>query len=897
MSDTKATIEAEKNFTSSLITALSILKTPPTRQEIKEKAVQLSMICAYSGDLEGPVKEALYSVDQKMGLGVSLVDVEAKHDDDWVYNKKNIEWLYAEAYEKFLKTEKWPPTVVRSLSDVGTKILGHLQDPTTEGSWDRRGLVIGHVQSGKTANYIGVLAKAADAGYKFIIVIAGIHNNLRKQTQERIDEGFVGRSSDPENRKIIGVGHPGYPHPATLTNIYNDFNKQTANQSGWRINDFSRPIVMVVKKNVSTLSSLYRWLKELNAQGNGKIADVPMLMIDDEADNASINTNKEDLDPTKTNRIIREILSLFEKSCYVGYTATPFANIFINPDAYDDDVREELFPRDFIYCLDAPNVYFGPDKVFLEEGSSQRILRVISDAEPYISLSHRKDTEVKELPESLYRAFLQFILVRAIRNLRGQKNKHCSMMINVSRFVSVQKQIKDIISDYKKRIFEAVKANYAMSESVSSKNAFMAKLFEVYSSEFSDCGHEWEEVKGALYEAVESIRIFAINNETDDALDYKKYEKDGTGLTAVAVGGLSLSRGLTIEGLCVSYMYRNTRMYDTLMQMGRWFGYRHGYEDLCRVYLSEDSIAWYSHIAESADELREQIKQMRRDRLSPKRFGLYVKSHPDSLMITASNKMRTGERISIKQNYSGRLIESHILPNDEGINYSNNELVKEYWKTGFGKGLEAVKRFSEEKGWFIEDAATDQLESFLLSFRMYDDFAEMRNSVVNYLKSISQTYPFSDVLLISIKENGENAGLYKLGSQFRKSAILKDNFWQLSKNRVASRGDEKFGLTEEQQKYAETIAKQEAIENNKVSDKPSDNHYRKVRKKPLLMIHVLDLVDRNSQNDQKNVPAFGISFPYGDYSEGVEVVANTIWIKQMAGYTGEESDYEEDSDE
>ena len=894
MSDTKTKIEAEKNFTSALITALSLLDFIPTRQQVEEKAVRLSAVFDYKGDIEGPVKEALYSVDQKMGLGVSLVDMEVKHDDDWVYNKTSIEWLYSEAYENFLKSEKWPPAIVRSLSDVGTKILGHLQDPTTEGSWNRRGLVIGRVQSGKTANYIGLVAKAADAGYKFIIVIAGLHNNLRKQTQERIDEGFVGRSSDPENRKIIGVGHPGYPHPATLTNIYNDFNKQTANQSGWRINDFSRPIVMVVKKNVSTLTSLHRWLKELNAQGNGKIADVPMLMIDDEADNASINTNKEDLDPTRTNRMIREILSLFEKSCYVGYTATPFANIFINPDAYDEEVREELFPRDFIYCLDAPNIYFGPDKVFLDEDSSQRILSVISDAEPYVTLTHKKDDEIEELPDSLYRAFFQFIVVRAIRNLRGQKNKHCSMMVNVSRFVSVQKQIKDILSDCKKRILEAVKANYAMPESVSSKNSYMARLFEVYSSDFSDCERDWENVKGALYEAVDSVRIFAINNETDDALDYKKYEKDGTGLTALAVGGLSLSRGLTIEGLCVSYMYRNTRMYDTLMQMGRWFGYRHGYEDLCRVHLSKDSIDWYSHIAESAEELRDQIKQMRRDRLSPRRFGLYVKAHPDSLLVTAANKMRTGKKMAIKQNFTGRLLESHKLPKDEEINSANRELIKEYWKAGFGKKTRAIEKLSERKGWFLPDVPTEQIESFLLSFKMYRGLTEMRNSAVSYLSSISHAYPNSDVLLISIEKNGENAEHYKLGAQIRVIPETEKDYWQLSKGRVASRGDEKLGLSGNQSKLAEDLAKQESKDKNKPYDKPSDKHYRAIRKKPLLMLHMLDLCDNSTQKD---VPAFGISFPYGDYSEGVEIVANTVWIKQMAEYSGEVSEYEEDTDE
>lgn len=883
MSQTKAQVEAEKNFTSSLITALNLLGYIPTRQQVEEKARQLSNVFGYEGPLDIPIQEAFFSVDQKMGLGVSLVDIEAKHDEDWVFKRKDIEWFYSNAYEKYLKKEKWAPTVVQSLSDVGTKILGHLQDPESEGSWDRRGLVIGHVQSGKTANYLGLIAKAADAGYKFIIVIAGIHNNLRKQTQERIDEGFVGRSSDPDNRKIIGVGYQGYPYPATLTNIYNDFNKQTANQSGWGINDFSKPIILVIKKNVSTLTSLHRWLKELNAEGNGKISDVPMLMIDDEADNASINTNKEDLDPTKTNRRIREILSLFDKSCYVGYTATPFANIFINPDSYDEEVREELFPRDFIYCLDAPNIYFGPDKVFLEDESSLRILEAITDAENYIPFSHKKDDEIPELPPSLYRAFLQFVIVKAIRNLRGQKNKHCSMMVNVSRFVNIQNKVRDFLSAYEKKLKEAVKANYAMPEEVSSKNEYMARLHDVFSTDFSDSEFDWGTVKSALFEALESIRIFVVNSKSDEVLDYKKYEKDGTGLSALAIGGLSLSRGLTIEGLCISYMYRNTRMYDTLMQMGRWFGYRQGYEDLCRVHLSKDSIDWYSHIAESADDLREQIKQMRRDGLSPRKFGLYVKAHPDRLLVTATNKMRTGEKITVKQNFSGKLLESYILPTDEEINAANTELIEEYWKSGFGNGVTAVNTTS--KGWFIQGVPTEKIEDFLLAFRMHPDFVERRSAAVSYLKSITEDYPESDVLLISIGGSEEE---FRLGSQLRESARKLDGMWRLSKDRVASRGDEKLGLTEEKQMEAVDLAKQSG-------KKPSDFHYRSIRNKPLLMIHALDLGKDGSS--QKNVPAFGISFPPGDYSEGVDVVANTVWVNQLHGGVFDAPDDEEDFDE
>ena len=362
-------LQAEKDFTRTPIAVLAGKNQVLSREEVRELARKLAPIQEYEGDISQSVEEALVAVDTRMGAGISLVDIEAKHDEEWVFKRNDVDWVYSDAYGEFLESERWHPNVVQSLSDVGKRILGHLQDPSSEGSWDRRGLVIGHVQSGKTANYMGVIARAADAGYKFIIVIAGIHNNLRKQTQERIDEGFVGRSSDPEDRGLTGVGQiiQNYPCPATLTNIYSDFNKATANQSGWRINDFSKPIVLVIKKNVNTLDALHHWLKELNAQGDGRISDVPMLMIDDEADHASINTNKPELDPTETNTKIRRILGLFDKSCYVGYTATPFANIFINPDAYDDEAYGELFPRDFIYCLDAPNTYFGPDKVFLDE--------------------------------------------------------------------------------------------------------------------------------------------------------------------------------------------------------------------------------------------------------------------------------------------------------------------------------------------------------------------------------------------------------------------------------------------------------------------------------------------------------------------------------------------------
>lgn len=878
----------ERNFINSVISFLANAPETPSREQVEETVRALTHIPpGYDGDLQNVITEVMISIDTRMGAGISLVDVNAKHDDQWVHKREDITWTYASAYEEFLRNEGWPPQMVQSLSDVTTRILGHLQDPLSEGtSWNRRGLVIGHVQSGKTANYTGLIARAADAGYKFIVVIAGIHNNLRRQTQQRIDEAFIGRSSDPEDRRNIGVGlAPGYPHPATLTNINEDFNKNTAAKSGWKINDFSKPIILIIKKNVTTLTALHKWLKALNAEGGDRISDVPMLLIDDEADNASINTNKEDLDPTRTNAMIRRILGLFAKSCYVGYTATPFANIFINPDAYGDDVQEELFPRDFIYCLDAPTTYFGSEKVFLNEETSESIVRPMDDCEGLIPYSHKRDDPVHELPPSLYRALDEFIIARAIRNLRGQASKHCSMMVNVSRFVPVQKAVRDFLSLREKKIREAVLANYAMPEDVASRNIYMQGLKEAFDAEYADAGFTWAEVKAALNGVFEHLHLYVINSKSDEVLDYARYEKEGVGLTAVAVGGLSLSRGLTIEGLTVSYMYRNTKMYDTLMQMGRWFGYRPGFEDLCRVHLSRDSINWYSHIADAAEELVQQVKRMRRDRLSPKDFGLYVRSHPDSLLITAANKMRSGQEVTVEQSFSGRLRESYIVSTDPDVNAKNFELIADHWRSGFGGRSEE----STEKGVIFRDVPVEVIDNFLTRFECHSTFAGQKSDVVSYLERIATKRPLADVLLISPSGGSGGERPFTLRNQVR--VVGKDQpngtAWRLNKDRVASRGDEKLGLSDEQRAEARTVAG-----DDDGSRAVSDTHYRMVRDRPLLMIHSLEPKGHAVAGP---IAAFGMSFPYGDYSTTINVVVNKVWLQQMQGYV-DDPDEEEDYD-
>lgn len=853
-----------------------------------------------------------------MNEGVSLINQEVDHDEDWYLKREDLPWDYWSDYKQHMIAEDWHPRVVNTLGDVTGKILGLLKNPNDPGEWDRRGLVIGHVQSGKTANYIGLITKAADAGYKFIIVIAGIHNNLRKQTQQRIDEGFVGRDSTPDSmRKYVGVGllNKNRKFPVSLTNTHQDFTKQVATGIVADLQGFNQPVVVVIKKNVTTLSNLYSWLKDWNTrESSQQIANVPMLMIDDEADNASINTNKPDIDPTRTNREIRRILQLFKKRCYVGYTATPFANIFINPDSADEMLNDDLFPRDFIYCLDAPTNYFGAHRVFIDEEKSGTILRNIDDAESYFPLAHKtKDLPVSDIPPSLKKAIHIFIVGKAIRILRGQGNKHASMMVNVSRFVGVQRQVREIASFYLGTLARSVRYNHSLPIPDALKNDGMQDLKAAYDDEFSALDEKWPEIQKVLSGAIDAIKVYVVNSKSDDALDYKKAADSNESLTALAIGGLSLSRGLTLEGLMVSYMYRNTKMYDTLMQMGRWFGYRGGYEDLCKVYLSEESQGWYKYISDATEELRNSVIQMRRDGLSPKQFGLYVRAHPDVLTVTALNKMRDTETRPLQISFNGKLIETHIVPAAENITAQNQTLLRELYAL-LESRLPRSKQYVDGT-IFWQAVSWEIIDDFLSKYRFHRVMQSGKISAIDYLRKISGKYPEVDVAFISLKKEVPGQSRFQLsdneyilcqvrtvvsrlepdGSKKEPKMPTEEKGYFTNKQRVASRGSESVGLDDEQINEAKDLARKEDSVNI------ADKHYRHARRRPLLMLHALNLVHKPDEDSapmplMDQVPAIGIAFPGGDFTTTVDYVVNKVWLNQMQQESFDNPDDEDDYD-
>ena len=460
-------VTLEESMVSDLITVLERLPIEaPTKAVVVEKARLLAEANEFPGRLEPVVSTVLTRVNTRMLPGTSLIEPVSEHDRGWVDACPADQWHYTDAYSEYLCQRGWTSHMADALRVSGMELLGLLNDPTVKGRWDRRGLVVGNVQSGKTANYIGLATLAADAGYRVIIIVSGIQNELRSQTQQRVDEGLIGYTHRDGQRKNVGVGekrnHDRFP--VTLTTIDRDFRLSTAQTVSIAVRTLNTPLVLVIKKNVTVLEHLREWFASHNAQPGHPIESVPLLFIDDEADHASVNTNKPELDPTRTNRLIRDILRLFGQSSFVGYTATPFANIFINPDAYDSEVREDLFPRHFIHALRAPSAYFGPDKIFPTDNGRSSWVRDIDDCEDVLPLNHKKDCCVTALPNSLKEALALFLVSRAVRNVQGYERQHHSMMVNVSRFVAVQAQVRELVADHVACMQQAIQANYALSD-------------------------------------------------------------------------------------------------------------------------------------------------------------------------------------------------------------------------------------------------------------------------------------------------------------------------------------------------------------------------------------------------------------------------------------------------
>jgi hypothetical protein len=781
--------------------------------------------------------ETRVNIHIEVGVGISAGHVP------WLQGRKaSLEWKRWNAYSQVLRQKGLNPVALQVMSERADLILDYAGDPMLEGEWNRRGLVIGDVQSGKTSNYLGLFNKAADAGYKVFILLAGSTDSLRKQTQKRVDEGFVGKDSSLLGdgltsvgaRLQIGVGHLGVT-AQSLTTVHRDFQASTVKNTNLEIEALSSPVVFVVKKNKKILDNLANWLRPQIAKGESRLK-MPMILLDDEADYASINTNDPDQDPTAINSAIANILGLFYRNSYVGFTATPFANVLI-----DDEAEEDLFPKDFIFSLESPDNYFGPDQMF-DSSIAENFIIPIDDAHAVVPFGHKSNLQVSQLPKSLEDAILSFFIVNAIRDLRGQAASHRSMLVNVSRYKRVQQQIFEKVLDF------VVDLKSALNFQTPDNSDLVANLHKVYSREFGDAGYNWEELLQQISLSVEPISVRIVNSETNKSEWDKVYDQASARI--IAVGGDVLSRGLTLEGLSTSYFYRRSFAYDTLMQMGRWFGYRDGYLDLCRLWIDQQVSTWYRFIGKAISELRDDLYTMKAAGLTPKEFGLAVLRHPGSVLtVTAFNKRRHGQlqrKVSMR-NYDA---ETALLPFDEVLLEENYSKFEELYLNLASKEAPQIKG----KRIFWKNISPELVADFVEQFHAHlSQPLLLDDQVATWIRTTKAPWMQKwDVVLMG----GEGSLDTRFGSNFFKPrrAVLCDEvrgtiYFSGTRQKLSGTGD------------ISTPLEPEALARIDHSQAESyDNKVRRILEKPVLVLYPVEPLDEltdKTKAHSRNLEKFG----------------------------------------
>lgn len=884
-----------------------------------EKASAINIVEGQTFD-----KQELFEIlraDYSIGKGEITIlsdDVEPWLNDE----KANINFELWNRYKLYM-SENDPSFPVNDLDDFTDKILDKCVNPKKEGTWDRRGMVVGHVQSGKTSNYVGLINKATDAGYKVIIIIAGTISSLRRQTQERIDSGYVGRSSsdflEKKLNNIVGVGKYSvnaeiYP----LTSSYyvkgdeGDFNQKA------RIPIGKNPVVLVIKKNKSILEKLIDWFsKDVNAKdvdGTPKLFDVPALIIDDEADAASVNASRDINDIKTINRLIRTLLNIFNQNTFIGYTATPYANLFISQDYNEEQttvvknktykIGEDLFPRDFIINIKAPTNYIGAAKIFGYENANSEltkepldIFREIDDYDPpFFRTINRENKDIlpEYLPPSLERAIKSFILTCAIRRVRGHENKHNSMLVHVALLVRWIDRVAYLVNEKTKEYKNAIQSEDA---------TLLNELKELYETDFLPTTknvldnldytdirikeHTWEEVKKELKNSVLKIDVRSVHGTRSttnleyhniEEIDYNRHEN---GLSVIAVGGSRLSRGITLEGLSISYYIRTTRMYDSLMQMGRWFGYRPGYVDLCRLYTTNQIFEWFNHITMATEEMRNDFDEMTATHQRPKDFRLKVRNHHGLLTITSLNKLYFSQDIEIS--FSGENPQTYcLLKTKSAIENNFNALKTLVSEIGFPAKENRIETSKGKTRYlFYPNSNIEPICNFIDAYKI--EQPSISNATLSeYIRTQSRTNKIREWSICLVSNTDEKVFINRYENNPDDTRVPKDDVMTYD---LVSNGEIiTLGCSVRNQpkngRFGEhyTIAKNQiddlkdrqvdlAIKTNTTNKEIKEQ--RASEKKGLLLIYALD--ERGTPNVNNGIPIVGYSLHFPRIDDEVKV--------------------------
>ena len=550
-------------------------------------------------ELEGIEILHLHSVIQKRPL--------------WYIGPRPFDLHWPAVREYLTGSKDWHPDDIVAIDKASDEIVSLLDDPTQR-QFSCRGLVVGHVQSGKTANMTAVIAKALDAGYNTVIVFAGLTNKLRYQTQMRLFEDLVQRN--PFHWQVL-----------TPNEIDRDFR---APPQGGFLAHSDKAQLAVIKKNVSPLGQLRNAVQRTLPAALSRLR---ILVIDDECDHASVNAARGELDMTAINQRIRELLAMLPAVSYVGYTATPFANVLISPYPVQGVDLDDLYPRDFITALPTPERYFGTERLFgcvpIDPGNMQPdeegldMIRVIPEEDECLlqPVNQRERGSFQPvMTSSLEEALLYFFACCATRRARGDGGKHMTMLVHTSAYVIVHERLATLIQDW----YEVNRASLIDRHSKLGQRLANIWLREqgCLPTDITEAPTvSLNEIFAHLPEVLDALEFPVENGASNDRIDY-----NGSPRTYIVVGGSILARGLTLESLMVSYFLRSASQYDTLLQMGRWFGYRLRYEDLPRIWMTEDLKLKFRALATVEQEIRDEIEQYQLQELTPMEIAVRIRA-------------------------------------------------------------------------------------------------------------------------------------------------------------------------------------------------------------------------------------------------------------------------------
>ena len=569
-------------------------------------------------------------------------------------NELSVRWEFAR--QKLLSEGRSVEEMAEVLHS-SSQVLGLLNMPGAD-QFASRGLVLGYVQSGKTTNFIATIAQAADVGYRLIIVLSGVTNNLRKQTQERLEMSLTGTNSQNWH---------------WLTSIDSDFNE--SKNAGVLLKKPNDRVIAVIKKNNTRLKRLQKWLESAPQSVR---QGLPVLIIDDEADQATVNSHKQIDRQTAINKTLTSMLKMdfLPKNAYLGYTATPFANIL--SDAKD---QTQLFPRDFIYPLKRSVKYFGAEQLFGREPIDEEDQEVAPGRNIIIPISPDDrialgslinpddDHQPTDLPQSLKDAVQWFVVATAARRIRSGKKKFSTMLVHTSGRIPCHKDMKRLLGEYLLQLRDVTKeGRKRVLESCWSSNCKRGWIEG--DSEILD----WEAIAEEASLVLNELKLIVDNSQSEDRLIYD-FANEETSVPFIVVGGNTLARGLTLEGLICSYFMRTSSSYDSLLQMGRWFGYRIGYEDLQRIWMQEDLILNFRDMALVEEEIRIQIAELAEEGLDPSQVPIKIRDHT-LLTITALNKMKHAVRLQV--GYSDTRVETVALETSEDRILANQDATRRF---------------------------------------------------------------------------------------------------------------------------------------------------------------------------------------------------------------------------